>query len=147
MSVMTKKKIPPLILEHTYNRSNLIFLTMVEYKRENYLVIVDNITDDELTGFILDSAEAEHIDVGDILNIAIKWFYSASDKYPLSVEFSKHGLSGYVAPILKSFNTQYVSRIIGKCFSYDVNKKPKIKRKKVVSIQQGIEIKFKKIAD
>jgi hypothetical protein len=141
---MAKKKIPPLILEHTYNKSNLIFLTMVEYKKENYLVIVDNITDDELTGFVLDAAEAEKIDVNAVISIATKWFYSSSERYPLSVEFSKNGMAAYVAPILKSFNTQFISRIVGKCFSYDVNKKPKLKRKKIVPVAQGVEIKFKK---
>jgi hypothetical protein len=141
---MSKKKAPPLILEELQDQSNMIYLTLIEYKKEKYLTIIDNISGSEISAFVLDYAAAEGIDTKLIMSIANIWYYKSSEKYPLSFEFAKLGVKNTMAPILRTFSLDYVSRMIGKIFVYDIDAKPKIKRKRVNLIPSSIEIKLKK---
>jgi hypothetical protein len=142
---MTKKKIPPLIIEHFADTTNLCFVSLIEYKREQYLGIIDNITDTELSAFILSHAKPEIIGADDFIRFAIRWFYKSSGKYPLSFEFAKQGLTNKIQPLYKTFDLGYVSRVIGKPFIFDnLNASTKIKRRRVVDVPEYVEIKFKK---
>ena len=144
---MTKKKIPPLIIEHFADTSNLCFISLIEYKRENYLGVIDNITDTELNAFILSHAKPEVIEAEDFLRFAVRWFYKSSGKYPLSFEFARLGLSSKIQPLYKTFDLSYVSRVVGKPFIFDnLNASTKIKRRRVVQVPEYVEIKFKKTA-
>ena len=142
---MSKKNlIPPLIVESYSDPTSMVFLSIIEYKKENHLIIIDNIYNNEISGYVLDNAEAENLNAHDILSVAIRWYYRSSERYPLSVEFSKLGLSKAMAPLVKTFNVNHVSRLVGKCFVYDTHRKPKVKRKKVTPLPSGVEIKLKK---
>ena len=144
---MTKKKIPPLIIEHYMDTTNLCFVSLIEYKREQYLGIIDNITDTELNAFILNHAKPEVIGADDFIKFAIRWFYKSSGKYPLSFEFARLGLSNKIQPLYKTFDLSYVSRVVGKPFIFDnLNASTKIKRRRVVQVPEYVEIKFKKTA-
>ena len=144
---MTKKKIPPLIIEHFADTSNLCFISLIEYNRENYLGVIDNITDTELNAFILSHAKPEVIEAEDFLRFAVRWFYKSSGKYPLSFEFARLGLSNKIQPLYKTFDLSYVSRVVGKPFIFDnLNASTKIKRRRVVQVPEYVEIKFKKTA-
>lgn len=136
-------KVQPLIFEELQNDKNILFLTLIEYKKVKYLTIVENIVDTEIQAYILDNLVAEGIDQDWFLSVATKWFYSASDRYPLSFEFAKIGSGDVVRKSLKTFNINSTSRIIGKLFTYDIGSKPKIKRRKVVQLQETTDIKFK----
>lgn len=139
-------KAPPLIFENLEDPSNLIFLTLIEYKKVKYLTVVENIVDTEIQAYILDTLAAEGIDQEWFLSVATKWFYSASERYPLSFEFAKLGKGDVVRKALKTFNINSTSRIIGKLFTYNINDKAKVKRRKVVKLPDSIEIKFKQAA-
>lgn len=141
---MSKKNAPPLVLEELQDRSNYLYLTLIEYKKEKYLTIIDNISGSDITAYVLDYADAESIDLAWLLSIANIWYYKSSEKYPLSFEFAKLGVKNNVTPILRTFNLDYVSRMIGKIFVYDIDSKPKIKRKRVNLIPSTVEIKLKK---
>lgn len=142
---MTKKKIPPLIIEHFADTTNLCFISLIEYKREQYLGIIDNITDTEVNAFILSHAKNETIAANDFLRFAVRWFYKSSGKYPLSFEFARLGLANKIQPLYKTFEIGYVSRIVGKPFVFDnLNATTKIKRRRVVQVPEYVEIKFKK---
>jgi len=136
-------KVHPIIFEELQDDKNLLFLTLIEYKKVKYLTIVENIIDTEIQAYILDNLAAEGIDQDWFLSVATKWFYAASDRYPLSFEFAKLGNGDVVRKSLKTFNINSTSRIIGKLFTYDINSKPKIKRRKVVAMPENAEIKFK----
>lgn len=141
---MAKKNVPPLIIEELQESANYLYLTLVEYKKEKYLTIIDNIQGSDLTAFVLDSAEAESVDVNWLLQVATRWYYKSSHRYPLSFEFARLGARNSVTPILKTFNIDYVSRMIGKIFVYDIDAKPRIKRKRVNMVPSSVEIKLKK---
>jgi hypothetical protein len=138
-------KAPPLIFESLEDTSNYIFLTLIEYKKVKYLTVIENVIDTEIQAYVLDNLSAEGIDHDWFLSIATKWFYSASERYPLSFEFAKLGKGDVVRKALKTFNINSTSRVIGKLFTYPVNAKPKIKRRKVIPIPETIEIKLKKL--
>ena len=137
-------KTPPLHIENLEDTSNLLFCTLLEFKRVKYLVIIENVVNDEIQAYALDSLASEGIDQDWFLSVATRWYYSASDRYPLSFEFAKIGQADVIKKVLKTFNVNSVSRVIGKLFVYDVNSKPKIKRRKVVQALEVNEIKLRK---
>ena len=138
------KKIPPLILENLDSNENHAYLTLIVYKKQKYLVVVDNIVNEEISAFVLDIAETEDIDVNWFLSVCNLWFYASSEKYPLSFEFAKLGQLDKVKRIIKTFNINSVSRIIGRIFMYNIQNKPKVKRRKIIPVPEYVEIKFKK---
>ena len=122
---------------------NQVYMALVEYKKIKYLVIIENIIEEEIQAYVLDNLVAEGINQEWFLSVATRWFYSASDRYPLSFEFAKLGKGDIVRKVLKTFNINSTSRIIGKLFTYQINAKPKVKRRKINTISEGVEIKFK----
>jgi hypothetical protein len=141
---MAKKRIPELKIELLNDRGNYLYMSLVEYKREQYLCIIDSVKEYEIGAYVLDYAEQENIDLQKLFQLATFWFYSNSDNYPLSVQFAKSGLTQWVAPIYKTFDTSYVSRIVGQAFFYKNIDNTKVKRRRVVPIPEGVEIRFKK---
>ena len=138
------KKIPPLILENLDSDQNHAYLTLIIYKKQKYLVVVDNVGNEEISAFVLDMAEAEGIDVKWFLSVCNLWFYSSSEKYPLSFEFAKTGHLNTVKKIIRTFNTNSVSRIVGRIFMYNIQNKPKVKRRKIIPVPEYVEIHLKK---
>jgi hypothetical protein len=138
-------KPPPLIFEPISDTLNQIFLTLIEFKKVKYLTIVENVIDEEIHAYVLDQLEAEGIDQAWFLSIATKWFYSASERYPLSFEFTKHGQGDMVKKALKTFNMNSASRVIGKLFVYNMNGKPKVRRRKVQPLPAMLEVKLKSV--
>jgi hypothetical protein len=53
------------------------------------------------------------------------------------------GQGDIVRKVLKTFNINSTSRVIGKLFTYPMNTKPNVKRRKVNVIPETIEIKFR----
>lgn len=136
-------KAPPLVFEELQDQSNLIYLTLIEYKKVKYLTVIENVVEEEIQAYVLDNLAAEGVSQEWFLSIATKWFYSSSERYPLSFEFAKIGKGDIVKKVLKTFNINSTSRIIGKLFTYPINTKPRVKRRKVNAISEAVEIKFK----
>lgn len=130
-------KTPPLVFEHLQDEMNCIFLTLIEYKRVKYITVIENVIGDEIHAYVLDNLAAEGIDQQWFMSVAIRWFYGASDRYPLSFEFTKLGQADIIKKALKTFNINSTSRIIGKLFVFDTTVKPKVKRRKV---QHAVEV-------
>ena len=141
---MAKKKAPELKLEHVQGKINHHFLCLLEYRRENFLCIIDNLTPEIVGAYVLDYAEQEGIMVDRLLSLATEWFYSKSDDHPLSVEIAKLGLTDQLAPIYRTFDSTYVSRVVGHSFSYEGMLKNKVRRRRVIPIPEGIAIKLKR---
>jgi len=138
-------KAPPLVFEELQDELNYIFLTLIEYKRVKYLTIVENVIDDEIHAYVLDLLAAEEVDQAWFMSVATHWFYSASERYPLSFEFAKLGQGEVIKKALRTFNINSTSRVIGKLFKFNVNAKPKVRRRKVLTLPERIEIKLKKL--
>jgi hypothetical protein len=144
---MTKKRIPALKLELVNERGNLIYLSLLEYKREQYLCIIDNMTSSEIGAYVLDYAEQEDIPLQEFLSLVTKWFYGKSESRPLSVEIANYGLTERLTPIFRTFDTTYVTRIVGNAFAYNAMQKSKVRRRRVIPIPEGIEIKLRRVEE
>jgi len=138
-------KIPSLIIENFEDQTNALFLTLLEYKKAKYITVIENVVGDEIQAYVLDQLVAEDIDQDWFMSVATLWFYGSSERYPLSFEFAKIGQNQVVKRVLKTFNVNSTSRVIGKLFSYDVSSKPKVKRRKVSFVQEAHEIKLRSI--
>jgi hypothetical protein len=139
-----KKKIPDLYIERASDSGNLFYLSVLEYRRENYLVVVDDITDEEVTAFVLDFAHQEGVNLKELMTLITAWFYASSNKYPLSLEFSRLGIAGITKRIFKTFELAHVTRLIGKDFRYNLMEAPKVRRRRVNKIPAGVEIRLKR---
>ena len=78
------------------------------------------------------------------LSVVNQWFYKSAHKHPLSFEIAKLGLTAQLSPLYKSFDINYVSRVIGHPFSFNMEPKTKVKRRKAVPVPNTVEIRFKK---
>jgi hypothetical protein len=139
-----KKKIPALVIEHVKEPVNLFYLSIIEYKRENYLTVIDNITKSDVSAFVLDYTNQEKINTLDFLSLVNNWFYQSAHLHPLSFELSKHGLSDVMAPLYRTFELNSVSRIVGHPFSFNLEPSSKVKRRKVSITPSTVEIWLKK---
>lgn len=127
---MAKKNIPDLIIEYMSHETNLHLLSLIEHRGDNYLVVIDNVSHNEVGAFVLDYAEQEQVDIQKFMSIANYWLVQNSMKYPLSIEFSKNGLTPHISKIYKTFSFYNITRIIGKSFTFDLHTPKKVKRKK-----------------
>jgi hypothetical protein len=141
-----KIKAPPLILEKISDETNLHFLSFIEYKRREYVGIIDNITQHHVKAYIFENIRPNSIKLNDFMSTAIKWYYSESYKKPLSISISQQGLSNLTSPLYKQFDINGISRIVGQPFIFDHFTTQSVKKKKVLQIPEGIEIRLKKVA-
>ena len=141
---MAKKKIPELKIEHVHERGNLLYLALIEYKREEYLCVIDNVSTSSIGAYILDYVEQEEIPINEFLGLVTRWFYGNSDKHPLSVELARAGLTERLAPIYRTFDTAYVARIVGNAFVFDELNTSRVRRRRVNPIPEGVAIRLKK---
>lgn len=141
---MAKKKVPNLIVEYASDSGNMFFLTVLEYRRQNYLAIIDNVTSEEVGAYVLDFAQQERLDLNQLLSVVTLWFYRGAGKYPLSFEFSRLGMSPMTNRIYKTFELPHVTRLIGNDFRFDLETPPKIRRRRVSLIPAGTEVRLKR---
>lgn len=144
---MTRKKIPPLNIERIDGSGNLLFLSLIEYKHSHYLCVINHCGESDVEAYVLDYAEQNNINVANFLRFVTHWFYSAADKYPLSIEIAKNNLTKQFAPIFKTFDTAHVSRIVGSAFFFESLTKTKVKRRRTVPLPENVEIRFKKLLE
>lgn len=141
---MAKKKVPSLIVEFASDSGNLYYLSVLEYRRQNYLCIVDNISSEEVGAYVLDFAQQEKLDLKQLMSIITYWFYRGSTQYPLSFEFSRLGITPATNRIYKTFELAHVTRLIGHDFRYDFESAPKVRRRRVSLIPAGTEVRLKR---
>lgn len=142
---MAKKRVPNLIVEFASDSGNLHYLSVLEYRRENYLVVVDNISDEDIGAYVLDFAQQEKLDTKALMGIITYWFYRGSWQYPLSFEFSRLGISGQTNRIYKTFELPHVTRLIGNDFRFDLTAPPKVRRRRANMIPAGAEVRLKRV--
>lgn len=140
---MSKKKIPTLIIEHVSDQGNLHLLSMLEHRREKYLVIVDNIDDENIYAYVLDQAQQEGLDLKVFMTIAESWLERSNAGYPLSFELSRIGMSHAAKRIYKTFDLAYVTRLVGRSFSFDLSTPIRVRRRRANIVPAGIEIRPK----
>lgn len=143
----SKNACPLIIEEHPQDYNGYPFITLLEYSNEQQMIaIIDNSSEKIISGFILDLCGPEKVNEQDIVNIASEWYESERNKrYPLSIEFSKLGLTSVMSKIYRVFTTDFVTRVIGPLPRFEMSEKPKIKRRRRKAVPQGIKVKKRNI--
>lgn len=120
-----------LIIEpHPQEYDGLPFVTLIQYSRDALLTIVDNIDGDVIRAFVLDLCGPESVDEEMIINVANEWYTTLHGTVPLSVEFSRRGLTHISSKIYRTLNIEYVSRIIGPVISYPTSEVKRVRRRR-----------------
>lgn len=143
----TKKNTAPLIIEpHPKDYKGYPFITLLQYRKQHFLAIIDNVDDETIKAYVLDFCGPESVDEQKIITIANEWFQNNSKKFPVSVEFSRRGVTQETCKILKSYGLEFISRIIGPVYQFPLSTVKSIRRRKRRPISPAVEILSNKLA-
>ena len=143
----SKHSMPLLIEDHAADYDGFPFVTLIQFRQEHLLTIVDNADDKLVKAYVLDGCGQARIDVQRILPVCEEWFKNSNEIYPLSIEFSKQGLSDIVAPIYHTFNVEYISRVIGPFPRFNLMDIQSTKRRRRKTISRGVSIHSNNVID
>jgi hypothetical protein len=136
----------PLIIEnHPDTYEGYPFITLIQYRDQHHLTIVDNATQKTIKVFALDLCGPEQVNEETIINVANQWYLNNKDRYPLSFEFSRLQLSEMVEKVYRTFNIEFVTRVIGPLPKFEMAEVHKIKRRRRKVVPIGMEIHDKRI--
>lgn len=137
----------PLIVEpHPEDYDGYPFITLIKYRDHHTLNIVDNSDDKTIKSYVLDMCGPEEVDEESVISIAAEWHETSKAKYPISFEFSKRGISETMSKILRSYNIDFVTRVIGPLPSFEMKaiKATKCRRRK--QVPAGVAVNRKVIS-
>lgn len=136
----------PLIIEaHPADYQGYPFITLIRYHDEHILSIIDNATSKNVKAFVLDLCGPEHINEETVIAIAANWYETSKGRYPLSFEFSKLGVTNEMSKILRTYNVDFITRIIGPFPKFDMGEVKSVKRRRRKAVPTGIEVHKKVI--
>jgi len=134
----------PLIVEpHPADYDGYPFITLIQYRKEHVLAIVDNADDKTIRSFVLDLCSPAQVDEEQVIRVATDWYEHRRDRYPISFEFSRLGIASATGKILRSFNTEFVTRVIGPLPRFDMSEVQSVKRRRRKPVPHGVEINRK----
>lgn len=140
----TRNQVPLIIEPHPDNYTGYRFLTLIKYNKQKMLTVIDEITDKELHAYVLDFCGPENVDEQIILTAAENAFDEATKRnIPMSVLISRAGLTPILAPIHRTFNLDFITRVIGPVPKMEVEGKPSIRRRKRKDIPDYIEVVYR----
>lgn len=133
----------PLIIEpHPEDYTGYPFITLVEYDREHFLTLIDNADHKTIKAFVLDLCGPAKVDEELVISVAERW-YQGSKNVPISFAFSLFRLSDQTSKIMRTFNIDHVTRVIGPLPKFEFKGDTKVRRRAKKTVPEGIEIKKK----
>jgi hypothetical protein len=137
----TKSTSVPLIVEpHPRDYSGFPFITLIQYRKAPMLVIVDNADEDVIRAYVLDLCGPERVDEEMVISSAAEWYSTNRSNFPISIEFSRLGMTPMTSKIYRALSVEFVSRIIGPVPKYPMGTVKSIKRRRRKPISTQIEI-------
>lgn len=137
----------PLIREdHPEDYVGYPFITLIQYRKDNILTIIDNSDDKEIGAFVLDLCAPELVNEERIIEVAANWYEEGHERFPISFEFSRLGISSETGKIFRNYNIEFITRVIGPLPRFDMNTPPQIKRRRRKAVPPGIVV-HKKVLD
>lgn len=135
-NIMTGKRrvrgnpIPIIVEDHPEDYVGYPFITLIQY-RDNYtLLVVDNANEKTLEGYVLDLCGPAKVNEERVVTKAAEWYDKHRTDFPVSFYFSQQGVSGEFSPIYKTYPTEFVTRIIGPMPVFDMAEGMTIKRRR-----------------
>lgn len=135
----------PLINEpHPETYAGPPFLTLIRFNDKDYINIVDNVINNEIVTYVLDLCPKEfdykpELKEQQLIEIAYDWYEESKASYPISIEFSRRGISVDATKILRRFTVDYVSRVIGPLPRFEMGGPFKVKKRKRKPIPTNVE--------
>ena len=131
----------PLIIEsHPDDYDGYPFITLLQYRDKHNLTIIDNATNKEIYAYVLDLCTPVGLDEKEVVEVAAEWHDASSQKYPLSIEFSKRNISGRMSQIFRSYNIDFVTRIIGPLPKFNVTDVISTKKRRKRPVPAGVQV-------
>lgn len=130
------KKYPLIVESYPSDYDGYEFITLISYNDQEYLTIIDNVTNKNIVAYVLDYCEQTKIDQNKLIDVVNQWFEFERQSYPVSVEFSRLGLSDITGKILRCFPIDYVTRVIGPLPEFDIQGAKKIKKRKKKDVDE-----------
>lgn len=131
----------PLIIEaHPRDYTGFPFITLIQYRKAPMLVIVDNVDDDVIRAYVLDLCGPERINEEAVISVAATWYAENRSNYPISIEFSRQGMTPMTSKVYRALNIEFVSRVIGPVPKYPMGTVKSIKRRRRKAISSGVTI-------
>ena len=144
----TRANAVPLIIEpHPDNYNGYPFITLVQYRNQHVLAIVDNMTPKKIKMYILDLCGPANVDEEEIISIASQWYEFDYERHPFSFELSKRGLSQTFSGIYREYPVDFVTRIIGPAPKFDMSTVHSVKRRRRKVVPPGVEVRHKKLGE
>ncbi len=142
--VPTSKKGPvPLIIEaHPKDYKGYPFITVIVYRKQPMLAIVDNADDETIKAFVLDYCGAEGVNEEQLILTAAEWYQTNRAAFPVSIEFSRRGLVQETSKIYRSLSMEFISRVIGPVPKFPMGSIKQIKRRRRKPIPAGVEVRI-----
>lgn len=134
----------PLIIEnHPTDYIGYPFITLLQYNKDHLLTIVDNSDDTTITAYVLDMCGPEHIDEEMIIDSTREWYTNRRERFPVSFEFSRLNLTEITSKIYRTFNVDYITRVIGPLPSFTMAASKNVRRRKRKALPTNIPIQKK----
>ena len=127
---MKKSHVPLIIESHPSNYIGFPFITLIQYHKSPMVCVVDNIGDSSIRAFVLDMCGPAGVDEEIIVNATQVWYDQYRAQYPVSVYFSREGLSSVTTKIFRTLNVEFVSRVIGPVPNYPMTGHSSLRRRK-----------------
>lgn len=135
------KSVTPLLVEqHPKDYTGFPFITLIQYHTTPMLCIVDNIVNNTLRTFVLDLCAPQSVDEATIVASAQEWYDLHRHNYPISIHFSKTGLSAQTTKIYRSLNVDFVARAIGPVPKYPIVATGNAKRRKRKPLPPSVKV-------
>lgn len=137
----TKKISAPLIVEkHPVEYTGYPFVTVIVYRKQPMLTIIDNFDEETIKAYVLDYCGAEGVNEEQLIVAAAEWYVNSNEAFPISIEFSRRGMTIETSKVYRSLNVEYISRVIGPVPKFPMGSVKNVKRRRRKSIPQGVEI-------
>ncbi len=137
----------PLIVEpHPQDYDGYPFITLIEYRKEHTLTLVDNSNDKIVKCYVLDMCGPANVNEELLISVAKHWYENNGlYRYPVSFTLSQYGLAGEASKIYRTFNIEYITRVIGPLPKFEMKEVKSVKRRRRKPVPPGVEIKNKVI--
>ncbi len=132
--------VPLIVEDHPDDYEGYPFITLIQYRRSHVLAIVDNSDDQAIKSYVLDLCGPERVDEQKMIEVGAYWYKHHRNAHPISVEVSRKGIPGEAGRIYRSFNIEFVTRVIGPLPRFEMTETVRVKRRKRKSVPTGVEV-------
>lgn len=132
--------IPLIVEDHPEDYDGYPFITLIQYRNQHVLTLVDNADDKLIRHYVLDLCGPTKVNEEQLIEVATFWWEHSRNNYPISVEFSRLGLTPEVSALYRTYNIEYVTRVIGPLPRFEMADTTSVKRRKRKPVPEGMKI-------